>query len=165
MGLAKSMKRGLILLYPISGIYIPISNPPTIRIRTVLKMPQKDRPGSSEGRRITKREEITKARNTTAAKSVKKEKKRRNRVEELGENLGLARSTTYDYLDKGELPGEKIGGRWIVPDDVEERLKELAWEKWRQRQREKGAEPEIDSPPGEKRQRPRKKESDDENDS
>jgi len=128
-------------------------------------MPKKDSPGSSEGRRITKREETTKTtRNTTEEKPANKKKKRRNRVEELGENLGLGRSTTYDYLDKGELPGEKIGHRWVVPDDVEERIKALAWEKWRQRQREKGSEPENDSPPEEKPQQ-RKKESNDENDS
>jgi excisionase family DNA binding protein len=134
--------------------------------RTVQDMPKKDSSDRSEGRKITKREETTKAtRNITEENSANKKKKRRNRVEELGENLGLGRSTTYEYLDKGELPGEKIGHRWVVPDDVEDRIKALAWEKWRQRQREKGSEPENDSPPDEKPQRRRKKKSDSENDS
>jgi excisionase family DNA binding protein len=96
-------------------------------------MPKKARPGSSEGRSITGREETTKStRNAAGKKSVRNKKKRRNRVEELAEKLGLARSTTYDLLKKRQLPGIKRGSRWIIPDpdDVDQRLKALAWENW-----------------------------------
>jgi excisionase family DNA binding protein len=114
-------------------------------------MRKKDSPSSSEGRSITGREKTTKAtRNAAVEKSVRNKKKRRNPVEELAEKLGFARSTTYDYLDKGMIPGVRIGHRWVLPDDVEQRIKALAYKDW--------------PPPDEKLQRRRKKTSDSEND-
>jgi excisionase family DNA binding protein len=109
-------------------------------------MPKKDSSSSSEGRSITKREETTKATRNTTRKNSARKKKRRNPVEELSEKLGLSRSTTYEYLNKRIIPGVRIGHRWILPDDVEDRIKARAYEDW--------------PPPDKKLRRQRKKSSD-----
>jgi excisionase family DNA binding protein len=79
---------------------------------------------------MTKREDKTKATGTVARKNSARKKKRRNPVDELAEKLGLSRSTMYEYLNKGIIPGVRIGHRWILPDGVEDRIKARAYENW-----------------------------------
>ena len=92
-------------------------------------MPKKDTPSSRGLRSITRQDE--------RKKSALKKKKKLNRVEQLGEELGLARSTVYDLLKRKELPGGKYGGHWIIPDKIAERIKEELWRKWQQRRKTK----------------------------
>jgi excisionase family DNA binding protein len=96
-----------------------------------------DNPSGNGSRSITGREKTTKASRNAAENSTRKKKKRRNPVEELGESLGLARSTTYELLKRGELPGSKFGGRWIIPKNIVERIQEEAWRTWQLRRKTK----------------------------
>jgi hypothetical protein len=70
---------------------------------------------------------------TPGNKIGREKEKRPNPVEELGKKFGFGRSTTYAYLKQGNLPGVKIGHKWVVPDldEVEKRIKAKAWENWR----------------------------------
>jgi excisionase family DNA binding protein len=91
------------------------------------------------------------ARNVAGTKSARNKKKRRNRLEELAEKFNLSRSTIYQYAKQRIIPCVKLGNRYIVPDDVEERIKSLAYENWplpdekMQRRRKKGSDSEKDS--------------------
>ena len=114
-------------------------------------MPKSDNPSGTKGRNVTRRGKTTQAtRNTPGKKSARNKKKRRNPLEELAEKLHFARSTIYQYAKDGLIPCVKIGHRYVLPDDVEQRIKALAWENW--------------VPPDEKLQRRRKKELNSEND-
>jgi len=115
------------------------------------KTPTDDSRSGSEGRIVTRRVETTQAaRNASGKKSARNKKKRRNRLEELAEKLNLSRSTIYLYARQRKIPCVRIGNRYVLPDDVEERIKSLAYENW--------------PPPDEKLQRRGKKGSDSEND-
>ena len=69
-------------------------------------------------------------RNYAQKNSAHKSNKRRNSVENLGRKFGIARSTVYEYLKRRIIPGVKVGNRWVIPDDVEDRIKALAYENW-----------------------------------
>jgi excisionase family DNA binding protein len=84
-------------------------------------------------------------------KPARNKKKRRNPLEDLAKKLNLSRSTIYEYAKQGLIPCFKLGNRYIISDDVEQKLKALAWENW--------------PPSDEKLQRRRKKWSDFESDS
>jgi excisionase family DNA binding protein len=115
-------------------------------------MPKNDNPSGTKGRNLTRRAETPQAtRNGPGKKSTRNKKKRRNPLEELAEKLNLSRSTIYLYARQRKIPCVRIGHRFVLPDDVEERIKALAYENW--------------PPPDEKLQRRRKKKSDSENDS
>jgi excisionase family DNA binding protein len=115
-------------------------------------MAKKDSSSGSEDQSITGHQETTKTtRNVARGKSAWNKKKRRNPLEELAEKLNLSRSTIYLYAQQRKIPCVRIGHRYVLPDDVEERIKSLAYENW--------------PPPDEKLQRRRKKASDSENDS
>jgi excisionase family DNA binding protein len=51
-------------------------------------------------------------------------------LELLGKSLGIRRSTIYQYAKEGKIPCVKIGNRWVVPEDAEQRIKELAYRNW-----------------------------------
>jgi len=78
-------------------------------------------------------------------KSAPNKKKRRNRIEELAKILNISRSSMYSYAKQGLIPCGWAGNRYLIPDDVEERLRSLAYENWRsryekrQRQHEEGS--------------------------
>ncbi len=38
-------------------------------------------------------------------------------IDQLAEILGVSRLTAYRYLQKGEVPGYKVGGSWLVLRD------------------------------------------------
>ncbi|MDX1193725.1 DNA-binding protein [Sinorhizobium medicae] len=35
-------------------------------------------------------------------------------AEEIGKVIGRSTRATFDMLDKGELPGKKVNGRWVI---------------------------------------------------
>lgn len=35
-------------------------------------------------------------------------------AEEIGKVIGRTTRSTFDMLDKGELPAKKVNGRWVV---------------------------------------------------
>jgi excisionase family DNA binding protein len=44
-------------------------------------------------------------------------------VDQLAEILGVARLTAYRYLQKGEVPGYKVGRSWLIlRDEVRDHL-------------------------------------------
>ena len=55
----------------------------------------------------------------------------RNLLDELAKTLNIPRSTIYHYAKERRIPCGKIGNRYVIPDDIEERLKALAYENWR----------------------------------
>jgi excisionase family DNA binding protein len=95
------------------------------------KMPTDDSPSGTEGQTIARREKTTQAaRNATRQKAGRNKQKRRNRLEELAETLNISRSTIYQLAKQGKIPCGKLGGRYAVPDDAEDRIKSLAHENW-----------------------------------
>jgi len=114
-------------------------------------MPTDDAPGGKKRRNVKRRAETAQVSRNAAGKKSANKKKRRNSLEELAEKLNLSRSTIYLYARQRKIPCVRIGHRYVLPDDVEQRIKSLAYENW--------------PPPDEKLQQQRKKESDSENDS
>lgn len=48
---------------------------------------------------------------------------------DLCELLNRSKTTIYSLLNKGEIPGAKVGGKWIVlREDLDDYLKSLAAE-------------------------------------
>lgn len=45
-------------------------------------------------------------------------------VDEVKERLGLTRQTAYRYVEKGIIPGIKIGTLWRVREDVIDQIVE-----------------------------------------
>ncbi len=46
-------------------------------------------------------------------------------VEKLAKYLGVARITVYRLVEKGNLPGHKVGGQWrFIKDEIEKWLRE-----------------------------------------
>jgi len=44
-------------------------------------------------------------------------------VDQLGEVLGVSRQTAYNWLNKGVVPGYKLGNTWvIVRDEIRDHL-------------------------------------------
>ena len=84
-------------------------------------------------------ERLQAARNVAENRSPTSEKKRCNRIGQLSQILNIPRSSLYAYLPEGWIPCGWISNRWILPDDVEDRLRARAYENWR--------------PPDKKRQR------------
>lgn len=114
------------------------------------KMPTDDSPGNTEGPIIARRTETTCTTRSDAEKKVaRNRKKRRSPLEELAKKLGLPRSTIYLCAQQRKIPCVRFGRRWVLPDGVEQRIEALAYENW--------------SPPDEKPERHRKKESECEN--
>lgn len=35
-------------------------------------------------------------------------------AEEIAKVIGRSRRSTFDMLDKGELPAKKVNGRWVI---------------------------------------------------
>jgi len=108
------------------------------------KMPTDGSPSGTEGRLLTRRAETALAASRAPGKkSARNKKKRQNRIEELAKILNIPRSSMYSYASQGLIPVGWTGTRYLIPDDVEERLRWLAYENWRplygkpQRQREK----------------------------
>jgi excisionase family DNA binding protein len=64
-------------------------------------------------------------------KKLSPQKKRKlSAIERLGERLNLPRSTIYEYARQGKIPCVKIGGRYVIPPDAEQRILELAYRNW-----------------------------------
>jgi len=72
-------------------------------------------------------ERLQAARNVAENRSPTSEKKRCNRIGQLSQILNIPRSSLYAYLPEGWIPCGWISNRWILPDDVEERLRARAY--------------------------------------
>jgi excisionase family DNA binding protein len=100
------------------------------------KMPTDDSPSGTEGQTAARRAKTTQAaRNAARQKAARNKQKSRNRLEELAETLNISRSTIYQLAKQGKIPCGKLGGRYAVPDDAEDRIKSLAYENWHGRAR------------------------------
>lgn len=45
-------------------------------------------------------------------------------IEQLAEVLGVKRATAYQWLNRGVVPGYKLGGTWVIyRDEVRDHLK------------------------------------------
>jgi excisionase family DNA binding protein len=96
------------------------------------KVTREDRTSGIEGRTPKRQAQIIRTpRNCAGNRSAPGKKKRRNRVEELAVRLNLPRSSVYLYLSEGWIPCAWIRNRWLIPDDVEDKLKTRAYENWR----------------------------------
>jgi excisionase family DNA binding protein len=70
-------------------------------------------------------------RNAAVKKSARNKNKRRSPLDKLAKMLNIPRSTIYLYAQQLKLPCIRFGNRYVLPDDMEERLTSLAWENWR----------------------------------
>jgi len=95
------------------------------------KIPKDGRPSGTERRNVTRRAEAIQADgNAVCTKLACNKKKRRNRLEELGKKLNLPRSTIYQYAKERKITCVKLGDRYVLPDDVEQRIYALAFKNW-----------------------------------
>jgi excisionase family DNA binding protein len=101
---------------------------------------------NKKGRVVTCRVQSAQASRNTAVKKSARKRKKSNRLEELAKKLNIPRSTIYLYAQNQKIPCVRIGNRYVLPDDIEERIKSIAYENW--------------TPQNDKLQRPRKKEGD-----
>jgi excisionase family DNA binding protein len=99
-------------------------------------MPTDDGPGSTEVQIATPQAEITQPTRNVAGKkkSQNDRQKRRNPLDKLRKTLNIPRSSIYLYARQGKIPWcVPIGRRYGLPDDIEQRLKSLAYQNWRLR--------------------------------
>jgi excisionase family DNA binding protein len=89
-----------------------------------------DNPNGTKGRNVTRRAGTGPARCFSGKKTARKKKKRPTGLEELAKKLNIPRSTMYQYAKQGKIPRIKIGRRYGLPTDVEERFRSSAYEKW-----------------------------------
>jgi excisionase family DNA binding protein len=93
-------------------------------------MPTDDSPGDVQEIVVQKAKNGQPTQLVINKKSQRSKKKRLNPLEELGRKLGISRSTIYLYARQHKIPCVRVGHRYVLPDDAEQRIMALAYENW-----------------------------------
>jgi excisionase family DNA binding protein len=65
-------------------------------------------------------------------KKLSSQKERKlSRIELLAKRLNIPRSTIYELAKQGKIPCGRIGKRYLIPEDAEQRVFEWAYRNWR----------------------------------